>query len=126
MKESRLKTLMLTDLKSVGWYARRCSVMGVAGFPDLIAAKNGKFVAIELKQANSFEQLRARQTTIQKYHEDEIAHAGNVYMLIGSAKDRGVYVIIRQNTNVEVRKMFSTYNDFFRDVFDSGLCDLKM
>lgn len=72
--ESRVKALCKTVLKTEGWwhYMPMQNGMGVVGIPDIIACKNGQFLAVETKAPGKRKNTTANQDRVL----GELAAAG--------------------------------------------------
>jgi len=88
MKEARLKVLLLDYLKKNGWYARKMNPFGNAGFPDIFAFKNGIFLGLELKQAETFTAAEKAFTKIQRKNCSDILKAGGKFILLASGRKK--------------------------------------
>lgn len=130
MKESRLKDLLLNDLKHNGVYARKMLATGNAGFPDVIAHGNRKFLPIEAKTmhgAGSMEKLVKGWTPIQIHEARLLIISGADFMLVGSDDNRNVFALMwtgftdvlpdnDKRLNGAVPNSFKTYADFLENL----------
>lgn len=131
MKESRLKDLLMKDLTTADYYVRKLVATGNGGFPDIIAAGDSFFLAIEAKTLNggaSFEQLVRKWSKLQLHNARQIISTGSAYILIGSNDRRGVVVLywLPQTDELpdDANRMrgalsstFDSYADFYQRFF---------
>ena len=81
MLESKIQSKILKTLKELGIYAYKNITTNRKGIPDIICCIDGKFVALEVKQA------KGKTTDLQDYNIKMIRESGGVAEVVRSVAD---------------------------------------
>lgn len=83
MNESKIQKEIMDYLKEKHYYVIKVVRANVGGVPDILACKDGKFFAVEVKAKGK----KATVTELQKYHLDLIKRTGGKAIVADSVYD---------------------------------------
>lgn len=81
MREQQIQHKIIKYLESIGYYVIKIIVANKSGVPDVVAAKNGKVIFIEVKTKTG------KLSALQKYNLKKILESGNDIIIARSIED---------------------------------------